>query len=108
MNVDFKQFRYFGKNSNLNNITQAQLINGTVFGSSVIQLGIRTLPGVKFYLNEGLDPVIVGYTGVFELDFPSSGGSISSIRFDANSIDFIDNNINGGYIIIDALGRGGN
>ena len=106
----FKQFRYFGgNNSNQNNISAEELINGEIFSQyrPIVQLGIRTLPGTRFYLNDGDSPVIVGYTGLFELEF-KEGGCITSMRFARQSIDFITDNINGGYLIIDILGKGGN
>ena len=49
--------------------------------------------------------IIVGYLGIFELDF-SQGGSITSLKFNENSVNEIDNNLQGGYIIIDLLGLG--
>ena len=104
--LQFKQYRYFGSSSSKNNITREQLLNGTGL-TNIIELGLRALPGTKFYINNSTDPVVVGYTGLFEIDF-SSGGSVTSIRFDRQTVDFIDDNLNGGYIIIDLLQRGGN
>lgn len=109
MQQQFKQFRYFGDGASQNNISKADLINGGIFNSytPITQLGIRALPGTKFFLNEGDSPVIVGYTGLFELEF-KLGGSITSMRFSESSINAINDNINGGYLIIDILGKGGN
>lgn len=103
----FKQFRFFGDNAGQNNITAGELVNGTIFQhyTPITQLGIRSIPGTKFYLNEGDSPVIVGYTGLFELEF-KDGGQISSMRFSQESIDAIRENLTGGYLIIDILGRG--
>ena len=104
----FKQFRYFGEHSLQNNITKQDLLTGQRFENyytPIVQLGIRALPGTKIYLNGSEDPIIVGYLGIFELDF-SQGGSITSLRFNENSVNEIDNNLQGGYIIIDLLGLG--
>ena len=109
MEQQFKQFRYFGDRSNQNNVSKTELITGGAFSSytPIVELGIRALPGTKFYLNEGDSPVIVGYTGLFELEF-KQGGSITSMRFSEDSINSINENINGGYIIVDILGKGAN
>ncbi len=103
----FKQFRYFGDGASQNNITATELVNGTIFNSytPITQLGIRSIPGTKVYFNNGDSPVIVGYTGLFELEF-TEGGQITSMRFSQESIDAIKNNLTGGYLIIDILGRG--
>lgn len=108
MEQSFKQFRYFGKNSSYNNVTENALVNGTFItdGASITQLGVRALPGTRFYLNGGTNPVIVGFTGLFEIEF-TEGGSISSIRFDQESIAAINTNLSGGYVIIDILSKGG-
>lgn len=104
----FKQFRYFGEHSSQNNITKEDLITGQRFNNyytPLVQLGIRALPGTKVYLNGSLDPIIIGYLGIFELDF-SKGGTITSMKFDINSVNEIDKNRQGGYIIIDLIGLG--
>lgn len=101
------QLRYYddmtGKNEPYN-ATGVDFINGTVFNSwcPIVQLGIQTLPGTKFYLNEAtIDPVIIGQTGIYELDL-SGGIVISSLRFDQVSIETIKNNPDA-YLIVDIL-----
>ena len=53
-------------------LTYAKLVDGSVFDTPscypIVQLGIQTLPGTKFYLNNSIEPIIVGYTGIYELD----------------------------------------
>lgn len=65
------------------------------------QLGIQTMPGVMIYLNGSEDPVIIGSTGIYELDL-ADGVEISSLQINGTSLNQIDN-ANDGYIIIDVL-----
>lgn len=68
---------------------------------AITQLGIQTLPGIKFYLNDGVDPIIVGSTGIYELDLEGLS-EITALSFDKDSIKRIDDNDNG-YLIVDAI-----
>ena len=105
-----KQYRYYGKNDTKNQpqeeISLETLENGSVFFSgdnlvAITQLGIQTLPGVKFYLNNAKKPIIVGATGIYELELESIS-EINSIFFDKDSIKLIEE-IGNAYLIVDAL-----
>ena len=114
-----KQFRYYNDKSSevseskrnqpttLNGtttlITSQHYVNGDVFGKNfpVTQLGIQALPGTKFYLNEAVDPVIIGATGIYELDL-TNGIQISKITFDPKSMEIIKNNDNA-FLIVDII-----
>lgn len=104
-----KQFRFYGTNNTNNspNIGIANLASGRIFfdgslgTSTIVQLGIQTMPGVKFYLNDGLEPIIVGSTGIYELDL-NGLTDITNLNFDKNSISNILTT-NGGYLIVDAI-----
>ena len=105
-----KQFRYYGASDDRNypnNITSGNLSSGSIFtgggsgGGRILQLGIQTLPGVKFYVNEGLNPIIIGYTGIYDLELDGVT-YISQLRFDVNSLKFI-NNAEDGYLIVDCI-----
>ena len=74
------QFRYYD-DSSLDNqpnrvsgisgaITKAKLTSGSIFSAylPITQLGIQTVPGTKFYLNNADNPIIIGATGIYELD----------------------------------------
>ena len=69
-----KQFRYYndqqGGNNYPSNLHYRNLVSGSAFSSYVpiIQLGIQTLPGTKFYLNGSNNPIIIGSTGIYELN----------------------------------------
>lgn len=114
-----KQFRYYNDKSSevseskrnqpttLNGtttlITSQHYVNGDVFGKNfpVTQLGIQALPGTKFYLNEAVDPVIIGATGIYELDL-TNGIQISKISFAYDSMENIKNNDNA-FLIVDII-----
>lgn len=101
------QFRYYSEN-NPNNYPQdwswPVYCSTDTFKkySPIMQLGIQTLPGVKFYLNSNTNPVIVGSTGIFELDITSTSGSIASLRIEQDSMEEI-NQLENGYLIIDMV-----
>lgn len=84
-------------------ITSEHYVNGDVFGKHfpVTQLGIQALPGTKFYLNEAVDPVIIGATGIYELDL-INGIQISKISFAHDSMENIKNNDNA-FLIVDII-----
>ena len=69
----------------------------------LFQVGIRALPGTKVYFNNNSNPVIIGFNGVFELDLSnSSGGVITSLSIDQNSLKEIEEN-DSAYLIIDMV-----
>ena len=101
------QFRYYG-NNNDNNYPAKSTMNFYCVDASfqaykpIRQLGIQTLPGTKFYINQSQSPIIVGGTGIFEIDCTNTTAIINSIRFDKDSMTTI-NNLENGYLIIDIL-----
>ncbi len=116
------QFRFFGdSNSNFNTsdaqaiyhqmndnqpdtLSSESLISGKAFEhfTPIIQLGIQSLPGLKFSLNSNLDPIVVGISGMYELDLTESSVSITSLTFEKESLDLINENPDG-YLIIDIV-----
>ena len=104
-----KQYRFYDSLDTTKNqplgINKEQLVNGKVFDNPscypILQLGIQALPGTKFYLNSSVDPVVVGFTGIYELDLENQA-EIVKLTFNEKSLDAIDVNANG-YLIIDVL-----
>jgi len=45
------------------------------------------LPGTKFNLNANLDPIVVGVSGMYELDLTNSSAVITSLTFEKSSLD---------------------
>ena len=104
-----KQYRFYSENdANHNqpfNISIENLVNGNIFDSPscypILQLGIQTLPGTKFYLNNSTTPILIGSTGIYELDLEGLS-TITDLHFDGPSISSIDANENA-YLIIDVI-----
>ena len=100
-----QQIRYYPKGigSFPDGLTASSLINGNAFASykPIVQLGIQTMPGVKFYLNGGTNEIIVGSTGIYELNVEDSA-SLTMLSFNANSLKMIDES-GTGYLIVDIL-----
>lgn len=99
-----KQFRYYSEDNpkNSDGASIDTLRSGDLFKNyTILQLGIQTLPGTKFYLNEGIDPIMVGYTGIYELDLENQT-QIHALQFNLESLTTIHNS-EGAYLIIDIL-----
>ena len=101
---NIKQFRFYGTD-NENNTNAASFFKDPGVGLNaympVVHIGVQTLPGTKIYLNDNLNPIIVGLTGIYELDLEGIS-EITSISFDRDSLSAI-NNINNAYLIVDAI-----
>ena len=105
------QIRYYGPDSNNSNqkrnypedLTSASLRYGNIFNTvyPIVQLGVQTMPGVKFYVNNHTTPIIIGATGIYELNVDGLS-NITDIQFDSSSLQLIDNNPNA-YLIIDYI-----
>ena len=102
-----KQFRYYGE-GNSKNAPNGVCLNNLVSGSAfddympIVQLGIQSLPGQMFRLNNGNDPIIVGISGMYEIDLCESTGRITDLAFDRATTSLITNNPDA-YLIIDIL-----
>lgn len=70
--------------------------------SPISQLGIQTLPGTKIYINSSINPIIIGATGIFELDVTKTSAVINGLRVDQASMELI-RDLENGYIIIDLV-----
>ena len=104
MALVFKQYVYINGAGNNNTATLEELRNGSYFENKyqyITALGIRTMPGIQFSINQGLAEI--GPSGVFDLRFPENF-ILKSLTFE-DSLDTKIINTNGGYIIIDILGE---
>ena len=100
------QFRYYGENSvknQPNNISMARLTKGSIFANylPITQLGIQALPGTEFYLNNSISPILIGSTGIYEIDLEGLS-EITDLHFNRKSLEAINNNENA-YLIIDII-----
>lgn len=106
MAKEIMQIRYYtegdGRNQPINN-TVKKLASGELFleYGNIIQLGIQTLPGTKFYLNDGVNPIIVGSTGIYELNLEGIS-PITKLAFDQGSLALIQSSPNA-YLIVDII-----
>lgn len=106
-----RQFRYYGTNNPLNapsGISKDNLQSGHIFRNSedlqlatIVAFGIQTVPGVQFYINDSLDTVVIGQSGIYELDL-SDGYEVHELRFTSKSLDLINNSPEA-YLIIDII-----
>lgn len=101
------QFRYYAENDDKNypklqvrNTYTAAYTSGSVFINYLpaVQLGIQALPGTKFYLNKDVNPIIIGYTGIYELTLDGIA-EINHIRFDGLSMKAINDTPNASLIV---------
>ena len=101
------QFYYKSDNANERNrpsgAKKAAFIDGTIFADvfPISQLGIQGLPGTKFYLNGNINPIVIGASGIYDLDI-KNGARVTDLSFATNSMNNIDNS-NSGYLIVDVL-----
>lgn len=104
-----KQFRFYGlnnpKNSNelSDNTAIDLLVKNNIFNdyNEILQLGIQSLPGTEFQLNESDYSIVVGNTGIYELNVAGIA-DITNIRFAPQSIQAIEKSSTA-YLIIDIL-----
>lgn len=112
-----RQFRYYGDGNPETyprDLKFTQLRTGSIFAdySPITQLGIQTNPDFKFYINDSSNSIIVGGTGIYELDLEGIG-QIYNLRFDADSLNEIivnnQNNVDNQYgLIVDIVYEGAN
>lgn len=106
MGKQIKQIRYYSEGDSRNNpenLSLFQLVEGSAFGNymPVTRLSIQTTPGIKFYLNNGLNPVIIGFTGIYELDI-NNLAEITSLRFDHTTVSSL-NESKDTYLFVDMV-----
>lgn len=101
------QLRYFGEehSNNFPIATTAQmLLEGSFLpeNSSIIKLGIQSIPGLKFYINGNISPIMLGSSGLYEIDLTHTTGVITALKFDNQILNnFSDYNNN--YLFIDMI-----
>ena len=105
-----QQIRYYGDQkanndkNQPNGLTGNRLRSGSIFNqyTPMKQIGIQTMPGVKFYLNNSIEPIIIGSTGIYELNVENLT-EITALSFDTTSINMINETPSTSYIIVDIL-----
>lgn len=104
------QLRYYGVDNASNYsagamtaVTATSLQYGTAlsYAYPIVKLGIQTLPGTQMYINGSANPVVVGQTGIYELDVDGLS-YITTLSFSATSLKNISDNPTA-YLIIDYI-----
>ena len=103
-----KQFRYYGEGDTRNypaNLNKNDLVYNYIFAGhgSITQLGIQGRPNTTVFLNGQDFPIIIGETGIYEIDLQNYG-QIYSIRFTSESLDDYDLGID--RLLIDIIYEG--
>lgn len=77
------------------------LVHGGAFRHAypIVQLGVQTLPGTQMYINGSSTPIIIGSTGIYELDIDGLS-QIVTLAFSESSLQTIANNETA-YLIVD-------
>ena len=106
MSKQIKQFRYYAEGDAQNqpkNLSKAKLASGSIFSDCypITQLGIQAPTGTKVYLNNSITPIMIGSTGIYELDLEGLS-EINGMSFGASSIEEINKDENS-YLIIDVV-----
>lgn len=101
------QIRYYGDGNSKNyptGLTLSNLQSGSVFHNTlpIVQLGIQTLPGMKIFINNHTNPVVIGQTGIYELNVDGIS-YITDLRFDSATLRVINSNQRNAYLIVDYL-----
>jgi hypothetical protein len=65
-------------------VTMTHYTTGKIFENyyPIYQLGVQSLPGTKMYINENSEPVIIGHTGIYEIDYDINT-KITKLTFDS-------------------------
>lgn len=103
------QLRFYSDDSDKNTtITKhTSYCEPTVFSkyAPIQQFGIQTLPGTRFFINQNTDPIIIGASGIYEMDLRNTTAVVSSIYFSLESMERI-NDSKDGYLIVDLVHSG--
>jgi hypothetical protein len=57
---------------------------------------------MKIYINNHINPVVVGQTGIYELNVDGIS-FIQDLRFDGTTLEIINHNKNNAYLIVDYI-----
>lgn len=104
------QFRYYSDDNPNNSYPAVESENYSVFCADtafrgyapIHQFGIQTLPGTKIYINQSQNPIIIGGTGMLEIDCDATTATINTFRIDQSSMEII-RNLPNGYLVIDIV-----
>lgn len=101
------QIRFYGDDDKRNfpaGLNISQLYSGSFLKDHypITQLGVQTVPGAKIYLNKDKDPIIVGVTGIYELNIDGLA-QITDLAIAKDTLNLIRDKSNNQYLIIDFI-----
>lgn len=81
---------YYHENNYPANLDRDTLVFGNIFQKlgPVSHLGIQAPPGTRFFLNHSAFPIMVGDTGIYELNLEGIG-RINAIQFHKDDLDIM-------------------
>ena len=84
-----------------------RFVGGNIFQeySAITQLGLQGRPGTVFYLNDSQYPIVIGETGIYEIDLEGYG-QIFRIKFESSSLKWYDEDGKGDRLLIDIIFEG--
>lgn len=73
--------------------------------SGIKRIGIQTMPGVEFSINDSpLSNIVIGPSGIFELDVEASGSIVGKIDLIENTLlRYFEGNSSTAYLIMDVI-----
>lgn len=96
-----KQYRLLSEDIKEGSDVAEQWQSGEFASTPIVQLGIQTLPGIEFQINNSLECVTIGQSGIYELELTDEV-SINSIKFTAQSLKRLKDSPDG-YLIVDTI-----
>ena len=97
--MQIAQIRYYNDNDERNSPYKlyTELCGDTAFKNfgTIKKLGIQTLPGTRVYFNKSITPIIIGATGIYELDLSDKNTfEFNVVNFENPNDEFSKININ--------------
>lgn len=97
------------RNSNISFKWENGTIKSIIFEdmptSGIKRIGIQTIPGVEFSINDSsLSNIVIGPSGIFELDVEASGSIVGKIDLIENTLlRYFEGNSSTAYLIMDVI-----
>lgn len=96
------QIRYYGEGHSKSNTNASVLSSGAAFFNTlpIVQLGVQSVPGTMITINNHTSPIIVGQTGIYELNVDGIS-YITDLKFSGDVLQTINNSNGRLFLIVD-------
>lgn len=96
------QIRYYGEKHPSSNTNMQELTSGAAFFNTlpIVQLGVQSIPGTMVVINNHTNPIIVGQTGIYELNVDGIS-YITDLKISGNALETINKSNGRLFLIID-------